>query len=839
MPNRTLRRLNDVLRATEDINSFYQKKYLSTLTYCADIAPYAFKCSNMYYQLLGYDHFGSNEENEKNVFDTINQMVDAIGSVSGHITFSFLIDRERIGIFYGAGYQYASIVQNTLSKVLPNPNIVNNWIAPHVLARYQRYGSFIVGPKAIAPSRIDQVLSAMDGHQCMITIWAHPYSKNAIEDEISDINNIGEHLQKVECVENGYGGQRHRTVSSKNTDVEDTLTVINTVKERLLNGRQTALWETVVYVSAPLESELNFCAPIIASLFSSVSTEEHTAEMPTSIIRCSVPLIDGNQWNIPQVIRQGGQCYSRIYSKSLVNAFTSQELSVLLSPPRNEHRGYLVKHFGASANSISPFTSFTHHNNAEKKFEIGRLNSAEPLFVGLNDLRQHVLVTGETQFGKSTTVKRIICGARELGVPFVVLEAAKKDYWKLKLQPGMEGVRVFSCGDDGFPLRINPFQPENNTILEYHIQSLVTTMLSLFDHEDPLPQVLTELVYRAYEKLGWDTHKRIEGNEELRYPTFSALFADIDDCIAEIGYDEEIKKRMRGVLYIRLKKLLREAGHILNTDVNTSVETLYQTSAVLELDDIAKPSIPFLAGVIALKANEYARTQPIAPVLRRLLVVEEAHNILVNPDLPSTNKNQAACAAYFSNMLAEVSGYGTGMIVVDQRPSLLASGAIANTGLKISHHHSEKEDIKVISSAFSFNEALREKLRHLRVGQAIISMPNCPDTYLAAISQLPPPDSRKTVGCLFCTRSNCDLQSSLICEYDVNRVRANGLSGNVLFSCLNSIQERSLGVIGLNEKMCLAGYLCRQAGDDFSNSQIIRQQLYKLYSVLQKQEEAK
>lgn len=837
MPNRSLHELNNVLRSACDVSTFFQKRYIGARSFCANPAPVPFAPNNLYYQLSGYDLFGTTEENEKSIVDAFSQLVDAIGSAGGHLTLNILIDSNGINVFYGASYLHAPIIKNTLINSLCNPIVSNKWISPQVLAKNQQYGAFIVGSSRTIPFLWDQVLTALDGHQCMITILARTIQQQTIANDINSVNILSEQLQKVEHTESTYGGQRRRTSTTRNMDVADALDVLTSVKKQLLDGLKTHLWETVVYFSAPTEHEFNICSPIVAAAFSS-QPDEHGVGIPASIVQCPIALINGAQWIIPCKKREGTN-YSAIYSRTLVNTFTSGNLTALVSPPLKEHRGYSINHLGASANVVSPFASFSPSVINGKKFVLGRLQNNEPLLVSLDGLRQHVLVTGETQFGKSTTVKRMICGAWNLGIPFLVLEAAKKDYWKLKLQPGMERVRVYSGGDDGLPLRINPFQPEKNTILEYHIQSLITIMLSLFDSTDPLPQIIQDLVYRTYEKLGWNTKKRVTGTEESRYPTFSDMLENLDECIQEIGYDEETQQRMRGVIFIRLKSIIRQAGDIFNSAADLSIESLYQTSAIIELDDFARDTIPFFASVIALRVNEYAKTQAIEPELRRLLVVEEAHNLLPNPDLPSTSKNQAACAVYFSNMLAEISGYGTGMVIVDQRPSKLASGAIANTGLKVAHHHSEKEDLTVISSAFSFNDSIKEQLRHLRIGQAIISLPNLNGTYLTSITQLPPWDSKKSLGCLFCTKLCCESKTDLIREYDVNRVRSNGSSCNVLLGCINSIINRSLVEVNIDELMCIAGCLCKQAGNEMENSQIIRQQLFELYLFLQNQKEAK
>lgn len=64
---------------------------------------------------------------------------------------------------------------------------------------------------------------------------------------------------------------------------------------------------------------------------------------------------------------------------------------------------------------------------------------------------------------------------------------------------------------------------------------------------------------------------------------------------------------------------------------------------------------------------------------KRLLIIEEAHNIVPNTEQKRVSGNIAMCSNHFISMLAEVAAYGTGLVIIDQRPTAV-SPAVALGG---------------------------------------------------------------------------------------------------------------------------------------------------------------
>ena len=290
---------------------------------------------------------------------------------------------------------------------------------------------------------------------------------------------------------------------------------------------------------------------------------------------------------------------------------------------------------------------------------------------------------------------------------------------------------------------------------------------------------------------------------------------------------------MKGVVKIRIQSVIRQAGRALNTKDNLSAEELFRTSAVIELDDFADQLKPFVASVIALKVNEYTRQCKMSGQLKRLMVLEEAHNIMPNPALQGASRNASRCSAYFSGMLAEVSAYGTGIIVVEQRPSAIAPAAIANTSIKIVHNIHEGSDIETIMNSLNLKSHAKAHLSTLGLGQAIVSFPKTDRICMVDVDGSKVKNQNSHLGCLFCDNATCLSADCHLSQYVINSVKANGISKTSLRRCLLSIADtmgRDLRDLSPVEIMCIAGKICHLASTEEDNPIVVRQQLYDLYA---------
>lgn len=75
----------------------------------------------------------------------------------------------------------------------------------------------------------------------------------------------------------------------------------------------------------------------------------------------------------------------------------------------------------------------------------------------------------------------------------------------------------------------------------------------------------------------------------------------------------------------------------------------------------------------------------------------------------------------YESALAEMRASGIGFITVDQRPSLLPSGVLANSVTKIAFASTHGEDRSAIGSALGLSDEQVRRFGGLREGEALFS----------------------------------------------------------------------------------------------------------------------
>lgn len=443
-------------------------------------------------------------------------------------------------------------------------------------------------------------------------------------------------------------------------------------------------------------------------------------------------------------------------------------------------------------------------------------------------------ITGFTQCGKSTTMQHIISEIVNEDVSFIVIESAKKQYCELLGDSRLSGkMKVYSGGYDTTLLQINPFQPETGTILDNHIQSLVALFVSLFDEPAPLPQIINLLVHKVYTSTGWNSKDRIKPNEEREYPTINTMIQLIDEVIDEIRYSSkypETAENMRGVIRGRLLSIIQGAmNDVLNTTNNISIEEMFSTSAVVELDDFAETNKTFMSGLLALKTYEYSRNSDYGSKTKRLLIIEEAHNIVPNTEQKRVSSNIAMCSNHFTSMLAEVAAYGTGLVIIDQRPTAVSPAVVANTGTKIIHNLQAGEDKTAVGASLGLTETEVNMISDLKVGQAIVKIPNSSEKCRVNINRNLIEANVVNWGVLFLGSNQQRYISPGVAPSERSYFLSCGSSAEAIINCLSFAELRLHRLMDFPEKMLYAGELLNTIKTSVRNK---RQILYEVFEVV-------
>ena len=292
---------------------------------------------------------------------------------------------------------------------------------------------------------------------------------------------------------------------------------------------------------------------------------------------------------------------------------------------------------------------------------------------------------------------------------FLVIEPTKTEYRALTEEPEFgAALAVYTLGDETVsPLRINPFEVPEGTLVQTHLDRLKAVFNASFSMWAPMPQVLERCLIEIYEECGFDlsTGLNARGEGVRAMPMLGALQAKIDAVVPSLGYDRRVTDDVSAALRTRIDSL-RVGAKGLMLDVVTALDigALLARPTVLELDAIGDDDEKaFLVGLLFSRiAAEMSRRGPSGGQLRHLTVIEEAHRLFTDVPLVAGSEvgnPKGKAVETFCNILSEIRAYGAGMLIVDQIPTRLAHRHDQNTAVKIMHRLPGEDDRETMGRA--------------------------------------------------------------------------------------------------------------------------------------------
>ena len=452
---------------------------------------------------------------------------------------------------------------------------------------------------------------------------------------------------------------------------------------------------------------------------------------------------------------------------SLCHSFraTIELVSTLVRPPETELPGIRVVAPPSFDTTLEP-----PDDEGGAPVEVGAVldrfvRPSEPFNISRGTLNMHTFVCGATGSGKSQTVRALLeaLTRNSDAVPWLVIEPVKAEYRGMagRLE-GAASVLTIRPGDpSAIPGSLNPLEPASlepgNPDWTYPLQShadLVRALfLAAFQAEEPFPQVLSRALTECYERAAWDlvtgepllcwTHSDgkpsasdASGTTFPRYPTLRELQRVAFEVVGEIGYDEDIKKRVRGFVDVRIGSLrLGTPGRFFEGGHPLDFAALLRRNVVFEIEGVTNDQDrAFVMGAVLIRLYEQlwlqeleargrrkeskrlaveAETSPI----RHLTVIEEAHRLLRNVVEGSPASH---ALELFASLLAEVRAYGEGLVIVEQIPNKIIPDAIKNTSLKIMHRLPAADDRAVVGATMNLSDEQSEYVVTLERGTAVV-----------------------------------------------------------------------------------------------------------------------
>lgn len=425
----------------------------------------------------------------------------------------------------------------------------------------------------------------------------------------------------------------------------------------------------------------------------------------------------------PWRLRPAGSQIFSFDRPSTLTFLPSSYLARMTNLPTYEHPGIAVTKT-RRFDLIPPLTQKTKDGSVTLGNIVdGTVLLEQKVQLDLSSLSTHVFVAGITGSGKSTTIQTLISQAAQQDVKILIIEPVKREYRHLNLP----GLRVFSIGDPGCQLELNPFVFEGvacSTHLD-HLKSLFAAAYVLYP---PMPYVLEQALYEVYQEKGWDFTSGLNWRSPKKhprsYPNLTSLLAKIGEVIARSGYGPRLEPEIKAALEMRINNLrIGAKGALLDTPRSFSLEELIQQPTVLELQGIGDPEQrAFLMGLLLTKIYEGSIASGPSQKLRLLIIIEEAHRLL--EEKPGNGEDfanpQAKAIEAFGDMLAELRAYGVGLIIAEQSPSRITQQVLKNTATKFAHQLVDATERDLMAGAMVLTEDERLALATLPRGHMLM-----------------------------------------------------------------------------------------------------------------------
>lgn len=337
----------------------------------------------------------------------------------------------------------------------------------------------------------------------------------------------------------------------------------------------------------------------------------------------------------------------------------------------------------------------------------------------LEDLRRHGFIVGKSGCGKTTFAMGLLYQLNQLGIPFLVVEPAKREY--RSLLSVIKDLRIYTPGLSGVsPIQLNPFLPPQGVTLEEYLPALSTIFDAAISMDHPLDVILPQVIRICYNQHGWRTSSTRDSKGARPFGMSEFIKCYQSYIREQYANDVKTRENLESGGVVRLMQLISEHPVLFDTNNALDFDEILQYPTIIELDAIRNEQHRSLIMMtIMVQAQLCIQKRTVMDSgLRNVIMIDEAHLLLGNPAAKreSVLDSAPSCIRYLQDMVKILRSYGTGIFFGDQSPAKLTGDIMEHVNLKIMFQQDSPQNRAMLGTLTRMDNEMQEDLIDLPPG---------------------------------------------------------------------------------------------------------------------------
>lgn len=298
-----------------------------------------------------------------------------------------------------------------------------------------------------------------------------------------------------------------------------------------------------------------------------------------------------------------------------------------------------------------------------------------------------ILVTGDTGFGKTQTLRVVIAEVRAAGLPTLIFDY-KPDYIDEAFVRA-HGFSVYDVKRRGLPFNPLALMPDKNGEVYpydqiYELAEIFRRILQLGEQQE---NRIVEAQAAAYRACGWDPQSYSRFDRSRKFPSFADVMRELEQMQ---------KDTVAKTTFTRLKKFL-DMNLFPSQGSDATFDALMQQSVVLAMNELPMELANTLSEVLIVKLHGTLRRGSQPRTLQRLLVFDEAWRVQGSSKL--------------TELAREGRAFGVGLAIGTQNPKDLPQELVSCLRAQLFLCNKDPDNQKAIARAVCGQASGREAQR--------------------------------------------------------------------------------------------------------------------------------